>query len=98
MRSYSALVYLILIISMTSSANAMTDQERELIRRLHDELVVVTKLVDAAEHAASENMRRQFYYSTLRKDLKEVQQGLFDALNERRREPRDLPLIHGVYR
>lgn len=88
----------LLFLSLIPSAHAMTDQERELIRRLHDELVTVTTLIDAAEQAADTQGRRQFHYPALKADLQTIRQGLSDALNMPRREPRALPPLNGEYR
>ena len=91
--------YLILVIAVLSApASAITDQERSTLQRMNTELEIITKIIDEAQQAANQRDRRQIDYQSLSDDLQEIQQGIFDAINAERREPRSLPPIEGDYR
>lgn len=91
-------LFLILIAAgLSVPAYSITDQERTILHRLYTELDAVTKIIDETQHAANPNHRRQVDYQVLREDLEEVQQGILDAVNAERREPRSLPPLEGQY-
>ncbi|WP_367179807.1 RAQPRD family integrative conjugative element protein, partial [uncultured Paraglaciecola sp.] len=51
-----------------------------------------------AQQAANPDDRRQVNYQRLRADMLKIQEGILDAANTVRREPRSLPPIEGDYR
>lgn len=89
---------LILLAALLSAlTHAVTDQERSALQRLNTELETITKIIDEAEQAANPNDRRLVDYQRLRADLQKIQQGILDAVNAVRREPRSLTPIEGGY-
>ena len=92
-------VYLIVLLGILSaSAQAITDQERSALQRLHSELDAITTIINEAQQAANHADRKQISYQKIRTDLQKIQQGILDAVNAERREPRSLPPISGEYR
>lgn len=85
------------LILLSVSALAVTDQERAELKRLHAELKSLHTIIEAAERAADSNDRSQINYQQLRQDLKTVLNGIDDAVNAKRREPRELPTLGGDY-
>ena len=96
MRMTKTLILLVAVLS--APAYAVTDQERSALQRLNAELEAITKIIDEAQQGGNSNDRRQVNYLRLRADLKKIQQGILDAVNTVRREPRSLPPIEGDYR
>ena len=96
MRMIKTLILLVAVLS--APAYAVTDQERSALQRLNVELEAITKIIDEAQQAAIPDDRRQVNYQRLRADLQKIQQGILDAANTVRREPRSLPSIEGDYR
>ena len=91
--------YLILVTAVLSAPTyAITDKERSALQRLNSELVNITNIIDEAEHAANRRDRRQIDYQRLSDDLQKIQQGILDAINAERREPRLFPPVDGDYR
>ena len=91
--------YLIIVVAALSVPTyAITDQERSVLQRLNTELEAITKIIDEAQQGGNPNDRRQVNYQRLRADLQKIQQGILDAANAVRREPRSLPSIEGDYR
>jgi len=82
---------------LVTPVHAITDQERSALQRFHVELEAISKIIDEAEQAANPNDRRQVNYQRLRGDLQKIQQGILDAINAERREPRSLSPIEGDY-
>ena len=95
MRMIKTLTLLVAVLS--APAYAVTDQERSVLQRLNTELEAITKIIDEAQQSGNSNDRRQVNYLRLRADLKKIQQGILDAVNTVRREPRSLPPIEGDY-
>ena len=92
-------VYLIVLLGILSaSAQAITDQERSALQRLHSELDAITTIINEAQQAVNPGDRKQISYQKIRADLQKIQQGILDAINAERREPRLLPPISGEYR
>jgi len=90
---------LILLVAVFSTpAYAVTDQERSVLQRLNTELEAIAEIIDEAEQAINTHDRRIVDYQRLRSDLQKIQQGILDAANAVRREPRSLPSIEGNYR
>ena len=87
----------ILSSALTMPLHAITDQERSELQRLYTELEATTAIIDVAEKAANPEDRRKISYAELRKDLAKIRQGLRDAINSERREPRSLPPVQGQY-
>ena len=96
MRKTKILILLVAVLS--APAYAVTDQERSVLQRLNTELEAITKIIDEAQQGGNPNDRRQVNYQRLRADLQKIQQGILDAANAVRREPRSLPSIEGDYR
>jgi len=96
MRMIKTLILFVAVLSAPSYA--VTDQERSALQRLNAELEAITKIIDEAQQGGNSNDRRQVNYQRLRADLKKIQQGILDAFNSVRREPRSLPPIEGDYR
>ena len=96
MRMTKTLILLVAVLS--APAYAVTDQERSALQRLNAELEAITKIIDEAQQAANPNDRELVDYLRLRADLQKIQQGILDAANAVRREPRSLPSIEGDYR
>ena len=96
MRMTKTLILLVAVLS--APLHAVTDQERSALQRLNTELEAITKIIDEAQQAANSDDRRQVNYQRLRADLQKIQQGIVDAANTVRREPRSLPPIEGDYR
>lgn len=82
---------------LSVSALAVTDQERAELKRLHTELKALLLIIDTAERAGNDNDRRQINYQQLRNDLDIILNGIDDAVNAKRREPRSLPSLEGSY-
>ena len=90
-------LFIIIFAALSVPAHAITDQERSVLQRLHVELASISKIIDEAQQAANPDNRRQVDYQRLRDDLQKIQQGILDAVNAKRREPRLLPPIEGDY-
>ena len=88
----------IFAITIASATQAITDQERTVLQRLHSELAVISTIVEDAEQSVNQNDRQQVDYAQLKADLQRIQEGVGDILNNQRREPRSLPSISGDYR
>lgn len=95
MRKTKTLFLLVAVLS--APAYAVTDQERSVLQRLNAELEAITKIIDEAHQAANPHDRKLVDYQRLRADLQNIQQGILDATNAVRREPRSLPPIEGDY-
>ena len=93
---YRALLGIFSVIIATA-ANAITDQERTVLHRLHSELAVISTIVKEAEQSVNQKDRQQVDYAQLKTDLQRIQEGIGDILNNQRREPRSLPSISGEY-
>ncbi len=88
-----------LILALLSAPTyAITDQERSVLQRLNTELGTITNIINEAQQAANQRDRRQVDYQRLNDDLQKIQQGILDAINAERREPRSLPPLDGDYR
>ena len=88
-----------LILTLLSAPTyAITDQERSVLQRLNSELEAITTIIDEAQQAANPHDRKLVDYQRLRDDLQKMSQGVVDAANVVRREPRSLPPIDGDYR
>ena len=96
MRMTKTLIILVAVLS--APAYAVTDQERSVLQRLNAELEAITKIIDEAQQAANPHDRKLVDYKRLTADLQKIQQGIVDAANTVRREPRSLPPIEGDYR
>ncbi|MCW9050922.1 MAG: RAQPRD family integrative conjugative element protein [Motiliproteus sp.] len=94
---YRALLAIVAI-TTASASQAITDQERTVLQRLHSELKVINSIVEEAEQSVNQNDRQQIDYVQLKADLQRIQEGVGDILNNQRREPRSLPSISGEYR
>ncbi len=90
-------IIILLIAVLSAPTYAVTDQERSALQRLSAELEAITKIIDEAQQAANPDDRELVDYQRLRADLQEIQQGILDAANAVRREPRSLPPIEGDY-
>lgn len=87
-----------LILTLLSAPTyAITDQERSVLQRLNTELGTINNIINEAQQAANQRDRRQVDYQRLSDDLQKIQQGILDAANAVRREPRSLPSIEGDY-
>ena len=87
-----------LILALLSAPTyAITDQERSVLQRLNAELGTITNIINEAQQAANQRDRRQLDYQRLSDDLQKIQQGILDAINAERREPRSLPPVDGDY-
>lgn len=90
--------YLIIVVAVLSAPiYAITDQERSVLQRLNTELETITNIVDEAQQAANPHDRELVDYQLLQEDLQKIRQGILDAVNTVRREPRSLPFIEGDY-
>ena len=88
-----------LILALLSAPTyAITDQERSVLQRLNTELGTITNIINEAQQAANQRDRRQVDYQRLSEDLQKIQQGILDAINAERREPRSLLPVDGDYR
>ena len=90
-------IIILLIAVLSAPTYAVTDQERSVLQRLIAELEAITRVIDEAQQAANPYDRELVDYQRLRADLQEIQQGILDAANAVRREPRSLPPIEGDY-
>lgn len=82
---------------LAAPAFSVTDQERAVLQRLHNELKAAEQIIMEAEQAENATDRRQVDYQQLRDDLEQILQGIADVVDAKRREPRDLPPIEGDY-
>ena len=89
---------ILLVAALSAPTHAVTDQERSALHRINTDLEAITRIIEEAEQAANPRDRRQVDYQRLRADLKKIQQGILDATNAVRREPRSLPPVEGDYR
>ena len=88
-----------LILTLLSAPTyAITDQERSALQRLKTELGTAANIISEAQQSANQRDRRQVDYQRLSDDLQKIQQGILDAINAERREPRSLPPLDGDYR
>jgi len=88
-----------LIIALLSAPTyAITDQERSALLCLSAGLETITKIIDEVQQDKNPNDRRQVDYQRLKIDFKKIQEGILDAVNAERREPRSLSPIDGIYR
>lgn len=94
------LILLLIFISagLSAPSYAITDQERSVLQRLHAELEAIAKITVEAQQAANRNDRHLVDYQLLNADLEKIRQGILDAVNAQRREPRSLPPVSGDYR
>ncbi|MGX4677412.1 integrative conjugative element protein, RAQPRD family [SAR92 clade bacterium H246] len=90
--------FILLVAALSAPAYAVTDQERSALQRLNAELEAMTKIINEAQQAANPHDRKLVDYQRLRADLRKIRQGILDAANTVRREPRSLPPIDGEYR
>ena len=90
-------LFIIIFAALSAPTYAITDQERSVLQRLHVELSTISKIIDEAQQAANADDRRQVDYQRLKSDLQKIQQGILDAVNAQRRDPRLLPPIEGDY-
>lgn len=91
-------IYPLTALLVTTAAYGITDPERAALSRLRLELESMSTIVDEAEQQAIPHDRESVRYQRLRDDLEKVLQGVDDAKNAERREPRSLPPIDGDYR
>lgn len=89
-------IFLIFLV-FSSSSLAITDQERAELKRLHSELNSLHSIIESAERSADKSNRQQINYLQLKKDIETILEGVDDAINSKRREPRQLPPIEGDY-
>ena len=82
---------------MTSSALGLTDEERQALFHIHQELTALEQWIAQAEQSANQQNPHSFDYSQLRRDISRIREGISDATNKTRREPRELPPIQGGY-
>ena len=92
------LLFIFIIVRLSVPTYAITDQERSVLQRLNAELGTITNIINEAQQAANQRDRRQVDYQRLNGDLEKIQQGILDAINAERREPRSLPPVVGDYR
>ena len=90
-------ILFILATALAMPLHAITDQERSELQRLYTELEATKAIIAVAEKAENSEDRRKISYAELRKDLEKMLQGLRDAINSERREPRSLPPVKGKY-
>jgi RAQPRD family integrative conjugative element protein len=81
-----------------STGYAVTDGERVVLHRLHQELIIIQPIIDEAEQNANNKTGNRVEYDQLRGDIQKIERGIVDILNSQRREPRSLPPIEGDYR
>ena len=92
------LLFIFIAVGLSVPAHAITDQERSVLHRLYTELGTTSNIIDEAQQASNRNDHSQIDYQRLSDDLQKIQQGILDAVNAERREPRSLPPISGEYR
>lgn len=89
--------FIIILCSLSMPLFAQTDQERDALYYIHDELSAIQSLIDQAEYLTTDQYIQQFNYTQLRNDIKAIKQGIDDGVNRTRRLPRELPPISGFY-
>ena len=94
----TAIITTLMLALLSAPTFAITDQERSVLQRLNTELESITNIIDEAQQAVNQRDRRQVDYPRLVDDLQKIQQGILDAINAERREPRSLPPVDGDYR
>ncbi|PHS00170.1 MAG: hypothetical protein COA78_24295 [Blastopirellula sp.] len=87
----------LLMLFITSSVFAITDEERSALLRATAEIMIIETIVEEAEQGVNVEDRKKIQYETIKQDLEKIRQGLLDVINEVRREPRMLPPISGEY-
>lgn len=87
----------VLLLSLIAPVNAITDSERTTLLRASNEIDFVISIVEEAQQSINENDRRTINYQKLKEELQIIKQGIHDAIDEPRREPRSLPPIEGDY-
>ncbi|MGS2722114.1 integrative conjugative element protein, RAQPRD family [Porticoccus sp. GXU_MW_L64] len=87
----------ILLTLLILPAHAVTDSERQALKRVHDEIFATIQLVQEAAKSANPNDRQKVNYTRLLEDLKKIQKGIAEVILSKRREPRSLPPIKGEY-
>ena len=94
----TAIITILMLALLSAPTYAITDQERSVLQRLNTELESITSIIDEAKQAVNQRDRRQIDYQRLIDDIQKIQQGILDAINAERREPRSLPPLDGDYR
>ena len=85
-----------LIIPPVAASDA--DAEREALARLVHELRLLERLVQRAEANANPDARVRFRYDWLRRDLRQVRDGIRSHIDAPRTQPRLHPPLRGDYR
>ena len=90
--------FIMILCLLTVPLFAQTDQERDALYQIYDELSAIQLLVEQAEYLTTDQYIQQFNYSQLQSDIDAIREGIDDAINHTRRMPRQLPPITGYYR
>lgn len=97
-RTLVALATGVVMVTLTPTAFADRDAEREALSRLVHELEALHALVDQAEAHADRDARIRFEYDWLRHDLERVRNGIREHLRAPRAQPRRVEPLQGDYR
>lgn len=81
-----------------SNSYAVTDQERAVLQRFHNELTLTKQLLKEAERAVNQHDKRKVNYIKIFHDLEVLLNGINDLIESKRRTPRTLPKLEGDYR
>ncbi|MBR9910319.1 MAG: conjugal transfer protein [Gammaproteobacteria bacterium] len=89
---------LIVGLSITPTAFADADAEREALAKIIHELEALEPLIKRVEANANQDARLRFRYDWLRQDLKHIRDGIQSHVDSPRAQPRSFPPLRGDYR
>ena len=92
------LLHIILLGLASPLVHADAGAERELLARIVYELELLQPLLVEAEAAADPDVRIQFRYDWLKKDLERIRQGIQEHIDAPRSDPRAVAPLRGDYR
>ena len=87
-----------LVVGVLSAPVSAANAEREALARLAHELAALDPLVDAAEAGAQPTERVRFRYDWLRRDLRQIREGVLEHAHADQAEPRRVAPLPGDYR
>lgn len=90
--------FLIIGLAITPAAFADADAEREALAKIIHELNTLEPLIKRAEANVEQDSRIRFRYDWLRRDLKQIRDGIQSHIDSPRAQPRSFPPLRGDYR
>jgi len=91
------LMLVIVVMSLFQPVYADTDLENANLARIKHVLDSLTPLINEAEQQQNKLARVQFRYDWLRKDIKDIKNGIDEKLKQLPIEPRNVMPLQGDY-